>query len=136
MTTEKRNAQSRERKVEVQGREQGRQSGLRADQVDGAETGLDGSARDLAQETAGSFSEETGRILKSARKDSPPIFTNLVMAETFDSLHRRGDLHVYPRTDGQYAIVDDRRPFGRRTIAIFKTLREADAELERIANAG
>lgn len=59
-----------------------------------------------------------------------------------DPLIQHGPFRVYARTDGQFAVVDERRPPGYRTVAVLKTKEaaaqsaKANAELEQSSNAG
>ncbi len=68
-----------------------------------------------------------------AHRASEPLFKNAMMAETFDAAHTRGALRILPRTDGAFALVDERRPLGNRTLGAYQTADVARHALESIA---
>lgn len=60
-------------------------------------------------------------FLRSFKPRTQPLFSNGVLAEGFEGKMRRGDCTILPRTDGQYALVDERLPVGRRTVSLYPT---------------
>jgi hypothetical protein len=74
---------------------------------------------------SGGLSAETVEALKKV-KASPLMFPNMIAGELFDAAHTLGDLRVYPRTTGDYVVVDSSLPVGKRTVSVHRTVEDAD----------
>lgn len=49
------------------------------------------------------------------------------MAESDEAVRVFGAFSVMQRTDGQWIVYDDRRPLGKKTVRVFRYLKEAIA---------
>jgi hypothetical protein len=74
----------------------------------------------------------TGRRSPDVSRVAPPLFPNAVLAEQFEAVAHNGPYRVLPRTDGRFALVDERRPVGQRTLQTYPTTREALVALGRV----
>ena len=43
---------------------------------------------------------------------------------------RHGHLRVLPRTDGQFVVIDERRPAGKQALRVFTKLKDASHAAE------
>ena len=70
-------------------------------------------------------------------KAATPMSALKSRGTSWGSVVRDPDVHigryrVLARTDGQYAIVDESRPLGDRTIALARTVDEAKKKVEKL----
>ena len=72
---------------------------------------------------------EVSAWLRKVGIASPPLFSNMVLAEGFAARNRRGPFSLLPRTDGRFALVDERLPVGARTVDTFASEKDAHARL-------
>lgn len=81
---------------------------------------------------SGGLLPQTVAILRLV-KPAAPLFSNMVIAEAFEVRTRRPPYRVYRRTDGRFAVVDERRAMGDRTVEVFPSEAAAVMYLDRIA---
>lgn len=82
---------------------------------------------------SGGLSHETVAVLREQAKSRPrqPLFSNIIAAELFEAEYTRGPRKILPRSDGRYAIYDERRAVGERSASVHDRLAGAIAELGR-----
>lgn len=78
------------------------------------------------------LSAETRAALRGV-KPAPPLFSNMVLAEEFDRTYRVGSYRLLPRTDGLFALIDESRPFGDRTVKAVRSTGEGYELLHELA---
>lgn len=83
---------------------------------------------------SGGLLPETVVFLRDlGKRVAPPLFANAVMAAEFEGRARRGHFTILPRTDGLFAVVDERRPIADRTVSIHSSTLLAFVALEALA---
>lgn len=77
---------------------------------------------------------ETQAALRAVR-EAPPLFSNMVKAEQFESEHTIGAFKIYRRTDGKFAVADTRRAWNDQQVDVKDDIRSAHARLVDLAGA-
>jgi hypothetical protein len=67
--------------------------------------------------------------------DREAAFRSDIQAENFEKAYCSEPLRLVPRTDGRCAVIDERRPFGDRTVEVTRDEASGFVALKRRADA-